>query len=486
MNLPINPMTTSQPIEAMRSVLEQQRAAFTSQLPVSADVRIDRLRRLGALLIRGADDLCEAMASDFGQRSRHVSKLTDIVYTLRNVRHARAHLKQWMRPSRRPLEFPLRLLGADARVEYQPKGVVGIMSPWNFPVYLTLTPLAGVLAAGNRAMIKPSELTPATSALMAELVQQSFDQDEVHVVLGGVDVGAAFSKLSFDHLIFTGGGSVGRHVMLAAADQLVPVTLELGGKSPVIVGSSADVAQAAERIVMGKLLNSGQICLAPDYVLVARQLEAELSKALIEKAEQYYPRYAGNPDYVSIVNDRHYARLTSYLDDARSRGAEIIRARAGQHEQAEPAQRILPFTLVRNAPPESEILRHEIFGPLLPIISYDGIDNAIAHINARDRPLGLYVFTKDKGEENRILERTIAGGVTLNDVIFHVMQEDLPLGGTGGSGIGRYHGHEGFLEFSHSKSVYRQPKFDIAALLGAKPPYGNKLERYIEKELKNP
>ena len=486
MNRPINVLTANDPLEAMQSILEQQRAAFLMQLPVSAHVRSDRLRRLGALLIRGADDLCDAMASDFGQRSRHVSKLTDIVYTLRNVRHARAHLKQWMRPSRRPLEFPLRLLGADARVEYQPKGVVGIMSPWNFPVYLTLTPLAGVLAAGNRAMIKPSELTPATSALMAELVKQSFDPDEVHVVLGGADVGAAFSKLTFDHLIFTGGGRVGRHVMLAAADQLVPVTLELGGKSPVIVASSADIEQAAERIVMGKLLNAGQICLAPDYVLVERRLEAQLIKALVEKAEQYYPRYAGNADYVSIVNDRHFSRLNSYLDDARSRGAEIIRARAGQYEQDETAQRFLPFTLVRNAPAGSEILRHEIFGPLLPVITYDGIDDAIAYINARDRPLGLYLFTKDKREEQRVLECTIAGGVTLNDVIFHVMQEDLPLGGSGGSGIGRYHGHEGFLEFTHPKSVYRQPKFDIAALLGAKPPYGSKLERYIEKELKKP
>lgn len=480
----VAPIAVPTGIDAKAPMLEallQQRKAFAAELPVSADVRIDRLRRLVDLLIDGKDQFCDAMHADFGSRSRHVSLLTDIVFSVRNARHAIKHTRQWMKPSRRPLDFPLRLLGADARVEYQPKGVVGVMSPWNFPLYLTVTPLAGVLAAGNRALVKPSELTPATSQLFADRVAQHFDPSEVQVFLGGADVGAAFAQLPFDHLVFTGGGGIGRQVMLSAADKLVPITLELGGKSPVIVGRSADIAQAAERIVLGKLLNAGQICLAPDYVLVARERESELLQALIAAAERHYPRFSGNADYVSIINERHHARLLSYLDDARQRGAEVIQTSAANEP---PQAHVLPFSIVRNPPAEADILRHEIFGPLLPVIGYTDIDEAIGFINDRDRPLGLYYFSKDATEQRAVLNRIIAGGVTLNDVIFHVMQEDLPLGGIGASGIGRYHGHEGFLEFSHPKAVYKQTRFDIAALLGSKPPYGKKLEQYIAKELR--
>lgn len=476
--------TTSQST-ALQQLLDRQRAAFMAELPITAAMRIDRLHRLGELLIQGRDPLCDAMQTDFGTRSKHVSLLTDIVFSLRNVNHARKHVERWMKRNRRPLDFPLRLLGSDAWVEYQPKGVVGILSPWNFPVYLTLTPLAGVLAAGNRAMIKPSELTPATSACMAGLIGQYFDETEVSVTLGDAQVGAAFSSLPFDHLVFTGGGVVGRHVMLAAADKLVPVTLELGGKSPVIVGRSADLDAAAERIVLGKLLNAGQICLAPDYVLVAKEMEAPLVQAMLSHAKRLYPRYAGNPDYVAIVNGRHHSRLQTYLDDARTRGATLTEADAAETvAENDIAARIMPFTIVQNAPSESSILKHEIFGPLLPVVSYETIDDAVRYINERDRPLGLYYFGHDTSEQQIVLSRTIAGGVTLNDVIFHVMQEDLPLGGIGGSGMGRYHGREGFLEFSHPKAVYKQTRFDIAALLGSKPPYGKKLDAYIKKELK--
>ncbi|HFJ0420244.1 TPA: coniferyl aldehyde dehydrogenase [Pseudomonas aeruginosa] len=467
--------------DELRQTLELQRQAFLSELPVSHAQRVDRLRRLIRLLQENCDALCDAMSQDFGQRSRHVSQLTDIVYSLRNARHAIRRLKRWSRPSRRSLDFPLRLLGGDAWVEYQPKGVVGILSPWNFPVYLTLGPLVGVLAAGNRAMIKPSELTPATSALLAELVGRYFDRSEVAVFIGGIEVGSAFSALPFDHLVFTGGGSVGRHVMHAAADNLVPVTLELGGKSPVVVSASADIERAAERIVLGKLLNAGQICLAPDYVLVQRGIEERLVRALLDKAATIFPHYAGNPDYTAIIDARHFARLQGYLDDAAGRGAEVLHA-GGVESDA--TSRILPFQLVRNPPVDSAIMRNEIFGPLLPVLGYDDLDDAIAFINRRDRPLGLYYFGEEASEERRLLECTIAGGVTLNDVVFHVMQEELPLGGVGASGIGRYHGREGFLEFSHAKAVYRQPRFDIAGLLGAKPPYGARLERYIRKELK--
>lgn len=487
MNASLNDHVSVEPphVVALRNLLDRQRTAFMAELPVSASARIDRLRRLGELLVKGRDPLCDAMQSDFGTRSKHVSLLTDIVFSLRNVNHARKHVARWMKPNRRPLDFPLRLLGSNAWVEYQPKGVVGILSPWNFPVYLTLTPLAGVLAAGNRAMIKPSELTPATSACMASLIAQHFDETEVSVTLGDGEIGAAFSSLPFDHLVFTGGGVVGRHVMLAAADKLVPVTLELGGKSPVIVGRSADLEAAAERIVLGKLLNAGQICLAPDYVLVAKELEAPLVQAMLTHAKRLYPRYAGNPDYVAIVNERHHGRLQSYLEDARKRGATLVEATADNSlHHADAAPRIMPFTIVQNAPHDSEILKHEIFGPLLPVVAYERIEDAVQYINDRDRPLGLYYFGRDAAEQQIVLSRTISGGVTLNDVIFHVMQEDLPLGGIGGSGMGRYHGREGFLEFSHPKAVYKQTRFDLAALLGSKPPYGKKLDAYIKKELK--
>lgn len=468
-------------VDDMHQTLSLQRQAFTAELPVSLAERIDRLRRLIQLLQENSDALCDAMQQDFGQRSRHVSQLTDIVYSVRAARHVMRHLKRWSKPSRRSLDFPLRLLGGDAWVEYQPKGVVGILSPWNFPIYLTLGPLAGVLAAGNRAMIKPSELTPATSALLAELIKLYFVRSEVAVFTGGVEVGSAFSALPFDHLVFTGGGGVGRHVMRAAADNLVPVTLELGGKSPVVVSASANIERAAERIVLGKLLNAGQICLAPDYVLVERGVEEQLVQALLKKAAEFFPHYAGNPHYTAIIDARHYARLQNYLNDAAMRGAEVLRASG---VEADEVSRILPFSLVRNPPADSAIMCNEIFGPLLPVLGYTDLDEAIAFINNRDRPLGLYYFGENSAEERRLLARTVAGGVTLNDVLFHVMQEELPLGGVGASGMGRYHGYEGFLEFSHAKAVYRQPKFDIAGLLGAKPPYGPRLERYIRKEMK--
>ena len=464
----------------LSEALNEQRRAFERDLPVEADARVNRLDRLAALLSENADKICEALDQDFGTRSRQVSMLTDVVYTLRNVRHTRKHVKQWMRNSRRALDFPLPLLGAAAHVEYQPKGVVGVLSPWNFPVYLALTPVAGAFAAGNRVMLKPSELTPHTSSLLVTLVDRYFDRNEFAVITGDASVGAAFSKLPFDHLVFTGGGVVGRHVMRAAADNLVPVTLELGGKSPVIVGKSADIEQAAERIVLGKLLNAGQICLAPDYVLVDRTVENQLSEALVTKARHYYPSYADNKDYVSIINQRHFDRLQGYIDEARQLGAEITECGTPA-----PDRRLLPLTIVRDASAESLVMRDEIFGPLLPTIAFDHIDDAIGYINRRDRPLGLYYFGNDRTEEGLVRARTISGGITINDVIFHVMQDNLPLGGIGPSGMGRYHGRDGFLEFSHHKSVYRQPRFDLAKLLGAKPPYGERLDRYIQKELKS-
>ena len=322
---------------------------------------------------------------------------------------------------------------------------------------------------------------------MAELVSQYFDIEEIAVITGGIETGRTFSELPFDHLLFTGGGKVGRHIMRAAAENLVPVTLELGGKSPVIVSRSADIQQAAERIVLGKLLNAGQICLAPDYVLVEQSVEEQLCDAMLQHASRLYPSFHDNPDYTAIINDAHHERLISYIDDAHQRGATVRQATDDPLRDGDgqiPAERRLPFTLIQDIAPDAAVMTNEIFGPLLPVIPWQKSDDAIRFIKERDRPLGLYYFGTNQEEQDLLLDKTIAGGVTINDVIYHVMQEELPLGGSGESGIGRYHGHEGFLEFSHARSVYQQPKIDIAKLLGAKPPYGKKLERYIERELR--
>ena len=453
--------------------LDSQKAAFLAEGAVPADVRRDRLDRAMALLSEHQDRLAQAMADDFHGRPHLMSLFTDVVSAMAALKTARTKLDRWMRPERRPVEFPLGLLGARARVDYQPKGVVGIISPWNFPVNLTFSPLAGVFAAGNRAMIKPSELTPVTSDVMKQLIGQYFDPDEVSVVTGGRDVGQAFSALPFDHLLFTGATSVGRHVMRAAADNLVPVTLELGGKSPVIVSPSADLQTVARRVVAGKMLNAGQICLSPDYLLVPRTLEAPMAEALSDTALAMYGDAVANPDYTSIINGRHRERLSGYLTDAEEKGAEVtpVSAPGGDNATA------MPFTLVRKATDDMTVMQDEIFGPILPLVPYESVDEAIDYVNARPRPLAVYYFGTDKAEERRVLDHTHSGGVTLNDVIFHVSQESLPFGGIGASGMGVYHGLDGFKTFSHARAIYRQANVDILGLLGAVPPYGKKLRR---------
>jgi coniferyl-aldehyde dehydrogenase len=390
-----------------------------------------------------------------------------------------------MRPQRRSTTPRiLGLFGARAEIRCQPKGVVGLISPWNFPVNLTFAPLAGVLAAGNRAMIKPSEVTPATSELMKQMFASAFDEEEIAVVTGGPEVGQAFASLAFDHLIFTGATSIGRQVMRAAAENLVPLTLELGGKSPVVIGRSADLAIAAARIMNGKTLNAGQICLAPDYVLAP----AEGLGAFVEEAKaavgRMFPTIRDNPDYTAVVVDRHYARLTGYVDDARAKGAEIVEINpAGEDLRQQPHRRIAP-TLILNPTDDMKVMQEEIFGPLLPIKAYQKLDDAIDYINAHDRPLGLYYFGTDMDERDRVLDRTTSGGVTVNDVVMHVAQEELPFGGIGPAGMGAYHGHDGFREFSHRKSIFHQMKRDIAPLRMLRPPYGAGIARFLATQIK--
>ena len=468
----------------MQSILEAQRASFMSALPEPLSIRKDRLKRAAAMIRDSADRFCDALSEDFGHRSREQSMITDIGGSIAPLAHALKRLDRWARTERRPVMFPLGLMGARARVEYQPKGVVGVIAPWNFTVNLVMSPLAGIFAAGNRAMVKTSEFTPATSALFEEIVGRYFDPTELAFVSGGPDVGKAFAGLPFDHLIFTGATGIARHILHAAADHLVPVTLELGGKSPVIVGKDADVARTAGRVAMGKMLNAGQICLAPDYMLVPAEREEAMVDGLKTAASAMYPTILANPDYTSIVNDRHFQRLNDWLDDARAKGATVEVVNPGDEDFGSTNSRKMPLHIVRDVTDDMTLMQEEIFGPVLPIRRYTGgVDAAIAEVNGRDRPLGLYYFGDDKAEQRRVLDRTISGGVTLNDVIMHVSMEELPFGGIGPSGMGAYHGQEGFRTFSHAKAVYSQPKIDVAKMAGLKPPYGAATRKAIARQI---
>ncbi len=468
----------------MQEILASQRAAFMAELPVGMAVRKDRLQRAAAMMREHADAFCDALSEDFGHRSREQSLMTDIAASVAPINHAIKSLDRWSRPDRRPVQFPLGLLGARAWVEYQPKGVVGVIAPWNFPVQLVMSPLAGVFAAGNRAMVKTSEYTPRVAALFEELCPRYFSADELAFVSGGPEIGKAFAELPFDHLIFTGATGIGKHILHAAADNLTPVTLELGGKSPVIFGKGADMARATERVALGKMLNAGQICLAPDYMLVPSAQEEAVVDGLKAAVTAMYPTLLANPDYTAIINDRHFERLNGWLDDARAKGATIETVNPGNEDFSTSNARKMPLHIVRDATDDMTVMQEEIFGPIMPIRRYDGIDQAIGEVNRRDRPLGLYYFGSDDTERRRVLDTTISGGVTLDDVIFHISMEELPFGGIGPSGMGAYHGVEGFRTFSHAKAIYQQAKVDVAKLAGLKPPYGKAAIASAKRQMK--
>lgn len=468
----------------MQDVLELQRARFMEELPVTLAARRDRLKRAVAMIADNADAFCDALSEDFGHRSREQSMLTDVAASIAPLKHALKSVEKWMRRDNRAVQFPLGLLGAKAWVEYQPKGVVGVIAPWNFPVNLVMGPVAGAFAAGNRVMVKTSEFTPRTAALFEELSPKYFPTDELAFFSGGADVGKAFSELPFDHLIFTGATGIGRHILHAAADNLTPVTLELGGKSPVIVGKDADIARTTERVAIGKMLNAGQICLAPDYMLVPEAQEQAVVDGLKAAVSAMYPTLLTNPDYTAIINDRHHQRLTDWVADARAKGATVEVVNPGGEDFAGSNARKMPLHIVRNATDDMIVMQEELFGPILPVRSYRAIDDAIGEVNRRDRPLGLYYFGPDAAERRRVLDRTISGGVTLDDVVFHVSMEELPFGGIGPSGMGSYHGTDGFKTFSHAKAVYKQAKLDVAKLAGLKPPYGKATMTSVKRQMK--
>ncbi len=451
-----------------------QRAAFSRERYPSASVRLDRLARLEALVAGNEARFVAAIDRDFGGRSSHETRLAELFIVVSEVADAQRHLRKWMRAER--VSTPLQFKPARARIERQPVGVVGIISPWNYPVQLALAPVIGALAAGNRVLLKPSELTPETSQLLRELVASSFAEDELAVVLGDAAIGEAFTRLPFDHLFFTGSTAVGRAVARAAAENLTPVTLELGGKSPALVAPDADLALVAPRLMAGKLLNAGQTCIAPDYALVPEGRAQALVEAVRRAASGMYPSFVGNPDYTAIVNERHHARLAALVDDARAHGATIVELDPA-HEAGLPRSRKMLPVIVLGATDAMAVMREEIFGPILPVETYASTDDAIAKINARPHPLAFYYFGQGGERMGRVLEETLAGGVTVNDTLWHFAHKHLPFGGVGASGVGAYHGEASFLAFTHRKPVFLQPRLAATRLLH--PPYGRTFERLL-------
>lgn len=462
--VPAEPVVAS----TMNLTLEAQRNAFVANSYPSLAERVDRLNRAISLLDDNRQQLCDAVKQDYGHRPEFQTTVADIFMALDSLKYCRKHTKKWMRSENRGAKFPLNVLGAKAYIHYQPIGVVGIVAPWNFPIQLTFSPLANALSAGNRVMIKPSELTPATSELLGSLVAQYFDPTEVAVFTGGVDVAEKFSGLAFDHLVFTGAPSVAKHVMSAAAKNLVPVTLELGGKCPVIAGEGAKLKDLVERVMTFKTLNVGQICLAPDTLFIQKKWLAEFITLARAWVQECFPDYVNNTDYTSIINERHYARLMSYVEQAQTLGVEVIGLSDAGDIGSPEACKIQP-TLLVDPPGDSLAMLNEIFGPLMPIRTYTHIDEVIGYINQHERPLGLYYFGSSRSEIDRFKYETVSGGMVVNDVASHVLQDNMPLGGVGHSGMGSYHGFDGFKQLSHARGTYEQGLFSAAGLF--KAPY---------------
>ncbi len=461
-------------IQRMEAVFGAQRRAFSVDPMPSADARRRQLAELKDAVIRFKDPLADAVKADFNGRSRHET-FAELLASVQGIRYARRHVRRWMRPSRR--RAGLLLATTSCRVYYQPKGVVGVMVPFNYPIALAIGPLTCALAAGNRVMLRVTEATPRAGAGLKDMLASVFPEDRVAVVLGDVATSKAFSRLPFDHLLFTGSTEVGRQIMRAAAENLTPVTLELGGKSPALIGENVPLDLAAERICFGKALNAGQTCVAPDYVLCPEARAEDFVRAFGNAFERMYPDLHNNDDYTSIISDTHYQRLRGYLEEAQAGGAEITEINPGGREGPSAASRKLPIYLVRNVTPEMKLMREEIFGPILPIVTYRNVEEAISFINDRPRPLAINLFEMDREKQRQLLEGTHSGGVCINDAITHFIAEDLPFGGTGDSGMGHYHAREGFLTFSHHKAVLSRPRLNTAKVLYA--PHGGWLQRLL-------
>ena len=481
---------STETLQEMESVLKLQKKLHIEEGPASIELRKDRLNRCIKMIKEYSDEIIDALQKDFGNRDPKSSFLTEIATTIGVLQHAIKNVDKWTKDEKRPsnvdrpffIRMLMGFLGSKSYIKYQPLGTVGVISPWNFPVNLILAPLGGIFAAGNRAMIKPSELTPATSEVTKGMFEAYFDKSEAAVFTGDAEVGAAFSALPFDHLLFTGGTQIGKKVMKAASDNLVPVTLELGGKSPVIVDENADLSDVAKKVMRGKTMNAGQICLAPDYLMLPKGKSEEFAKASNEAISEMFADLKYNEDYTSVINERHYERINELVSDAKEKGAEVIQINPADEDFEQQELHKIPPTLVLNPTDEMKIMQEEIFGPVLPVKEYEDFDETVNYVNSKDRPLGLYLFSKDKNKEKKVLDNTTSGGVTLNDVIWHIGQEELPFGGVGPSGTGSYHGHDGFKEFSHAKAVYKQFSADLMAQM--MPPYKGKMFESMKNQIK--
>ena len=464
-------MLNNTPIAALNGVLNAKQPGYHAQLMPSAEQRIACLKALRDVIASEQKMLCETISADFRHRRHDETLLAELMPSLQGIDYAYKRIKRWMKPVKR--KVGLAFQPASAKIVYQPLGVIGVIVPWNYPLFLSIGPLTGALAAGNRVMIKMSEHTPRTAQLLKELLARVFPEDLVCVVQGEADLAAAFSELPFDHLLFTGSTQVAQHVMRAAAKNLTPVTLELGGKSPAIISADVPMADAVERIAFGKMVNSGQTCVAPDYILVPHARIDECVETMRQTVLKFYPKLADNPDYTAIINPQQQQRLQDTIDNATSQGAQALAI----HEQGQDQR--MPLTLLLNVNDEMRVMQEEIFGPILPIVGYHSLDDALAYVRQRPRPLALYYFGYEAEEQQYVLHNSHAGGVCINDTLLHVAQHDLPFGGIGPSGMGHYHAHEGFLTFSHSKSVLSKQHFNAAKLIY--PPYGGWLQKLILK-----
>ena len=458
----------------LRALFDAQHQASRAQIEVPLALRKARLLRIRALIDDNAAALAQAVQADFGVRSPQLTEIADFFVLRAMLQQAIKSLGKWMKPVK--VSTPIYLQPSRAYLQRQPLGVVGVVSPWNYPLQLSLGPVITALAAGNRVMLKPSELTPQTSALLASLIGKTFAADEVCVVLGDGALAAEFSGLPFDHLFFTGSTAVGKIVAAAAAVNLTPTTLELGGKSPCIIDVSCDIESAALKIAHGKLLNAGQTCIAPDYLLLPKGTEAAFANAFEQAVARLFPTIAGNPDYAAIISPRHHERLQALLAEAEGQGARLQLIHGGGRAAGDASRQMAPV-LVFDLPATSRLLTEEIFGPILPVLTYDTLDQAIAHINARPRPLALYWFGSDKAARDAVLARTVSGGVTVNDTLMHIAHENLPFGGVGDSGWGSYHGEAGFLRLSQQKPVLVQSKWTRGDLFY--PPYGKRFAQVM-------
>ncbi len=470
----VTSITAHNDIQQMDDLLIKQRAAFRQNPYPAMSERLNNLDKLKSLVLDNQQAIEQAMNEDFGSRASDDSKVGDIMTSVMGINYTKSKLKSWMKSEKRHVGIAFQ--PASAKVEYQPLGVIGIMVPWNYPLFLALGPLTAALAAGNRALIKMSEYTPSTNKLLTQLCKNYFPDDLVAVVEGDARAAAHFSGMKFDHLFFTGSTNVGKLVMRAASANLVPVTLELGGKSPAIICDDIDIKTAVNRFILGKTLNSGQTCVAPDYILCPRGKREEVVQALKQQYSRMFPTVLNNDDCTCVINEGQYNRLQGLLEDAKTKGATIIPL---GEDNSSPAQRQMPLTLVLDATTDMTVLQDEIFGPILPILEYDSLDAAINSINDGERPLALYIYSFDEKTQNYITKHTHSGGVCINEAAFHVAVDDLPFGGVGASGMGNYHGAEGFKTFSHAKSILKRGKLTVAHFLF--PPYGQAIQKLIYK-----